>query len=74
MGGGGKSYSAPAPVAPAPPDLPAESEGDTEVMESSRAADRKAQLAALGRDSTIVTGALGDTSQATITKKYLLGQ
>ncbi|UZP67374.1 hypothetical protein N1030_17530 [Desulfovibrio mangrovi] len=73
-GGGGKSYSPPAPVAPPPPDPPKEVEGETEESKKARDNERKAQLAALGRDSTIITGALGDTSQANVNKKQLLGQ
>ncbi len=75
MGGGGKSYSPPAPVAPPPPpDPPAETQGETEASRKAREDERKAQLAAMGRESTIITGALGDTSQASIHRKQLLGQ
>ncbi|GFM33006.1 hypothetical protein [Desulfovibrio subterraneus] len=73
-GGGGKSYSPPAPVAPPPPDPPKEVEGETVELKKARDNERKAQLAALGRESTIITGALGDTSQANVNKKQLLGQ
>lgn len=75
MGGGGKSYSPPAPVAPPPPpDPPAEVEGETEESKKARDNERKAQLAAMGRESTIITGSLGDSTQANVSKKQLLGQ
>ncbi len=72
--GGGKSYSPQAVSAPVPPDPPVESGGDTEAVRKARDNERKAQLAALGRNSTIISGTLGDTSQPNVAVKQLLGQ
>lgn len=73
MCGGGPSYSPPPlPPLPPPPDPPAET--NTTEQKSARRNERKAQLAAMGRQSTILTGALGDTSTPAKKKNDLLGQ
>ena len=61
---------APPPPPPPPPEPPAEIDKSAEEMEA-----RKAVLARKrkGRQSTIMTGALGDTSEASAYKKKLLG-
>ncbi|EPR42718.1 hypothetical protein dsx2_2635 [Desulfovibrio sp. X2] len=62
--------STPAPA----PEVPTETDGQTEAERTARSDAKKAAAQARGRESTILTGALGDTSQATTQKKTLLGE
>ncbi|MDL2267165.1 hypothetical protein LJC46_04160 [Desulfovibrio sp. OttesenSCG-928-G15] len=70
-GGGGsapkveKAPVAPSIVAPIEADTSAASAGDLE---------RKRRQAATGRSDTIMTGSMGDTSQAKVGGKKLLGE
>lgn len=74
-GGGGKSYK---PEKYTPPPLPAEPETlrEEEADAVRRASDKAKKAAALagGRKSTILTGTLGDTTQAEVSRKTLLGR
>lgn len=69
---GPKSQPAPPPP-PAPPTVPNKT---NKAKELAAARGNEAQKAALasGRDSTILTGPLGDQSQANTRQKTLLGQ
>jgi len=73
--GGSSPSPAPPPAVVAPP-----APVDTTDINSQASAKKakedemKRQLAAKGQDSTILSGALGDTSQAPIKKATLLGQ
>lgn len=61
----------PVPVAPPPPDPPP-ARDDPEI---NAVADdvRRRRLAAKGRQSTILTGGLGDQAEASVGKTTLLG-
>lgn len=63
---------------PAPPPMPELPKAPTEEQASynkskARDKERKRNLARAGRSSTILTGALGDTTEAKTSKKTLLG-
>ena len=73
MGGGSKPKAPTVKPAVAPPPVVAPISAD---QDAARAGDdeRKRRLAATGRSDTILTGGLGDTSQANTSGKKLLGQ
>lgn len=56
------------PKAPPPPPTPLDPE-----VEAARKAEREARKRRRGRGATILTSALGDTTEPTIEKKTLLG-
>jgi len=64
--------SPPSPPKPPPPPPPPPTRDDPEVNAEAQA-KRKRVLSQKGRQSTILTGALGDTSEANTGKKTLLG-
>ncbi len=74
-GGGGKSFK-PAAYTPPPPPAEPETLVDDEASDIRLANEKARKAAALagGRQSTILTGTLGDTSTAFVAQKNLLGQ
>ena len=62
----------PAAPAPPPPPEPPPTRDDPEVN-AAATAERKRRLAMKGRQSTILTGAMGDTDQANVGKTLLGG-
>lgn len=70
-GGGGKGPSAPPPP-PAPPRP--ESMEEQAAVSASREAERRRQAMAAGRESTMLTGGQGVTTEAPTASKTLLGQ
>ena len=62
----------PAPPPPPPPPDPPPTRDDPAVN-AEAAAERRRRLAMKGRKSTILTGSLGDTSEANIGKSILGG-
>lgn len=71
MGGGGKSYTPPAP--PAPPVVDESGQEEAEAIERGREEARKAALRARGRQGTLLTGALGVQGETDVRRKTLLG-
>ncbi len=75
-GGGGKSkpkvVTYKAPAVPETPETVEQEESGAVAAAADKA--RKAAALAAGRSSTILTGALGDTSEAAVSRKTLLGQ
>lgn len=71
-GGGGKG-SAPKPADPPPPPRPSAAE-EQQITDQARTAERRRQAAAMGRESTMLTGGQGVTDTATTASKTLLGQ
>lgn len=61
-----------APLPPPPAPIKPPTRDDPSVNEAARAARRR-RLAMKGRGSTILTGAMGDETEANIGKKTLLG-
>ena len=72
-GGGGGKGSAPKPADPPPPPRPAAAE-EQQITDQARTAERRRQAAAMGRESTMLTGGQGVTDTATTASKTLLGQ
>ena len=70
-GGGGKS--SPKPPDPPPPVRPAAAE-EQQAVDAQRMTERRRQAAAMGRESTMLTGGQGVTETATTQSKTLLGQ
>lgn len=69
-GGGGKGSKAPDP-APAPRPESAE---EQQAVDMSRDRERRRRALAMGRESTMLTGGQGVTTQAATAQKTLLGQ
>lgn len=67
------SPSTPTPPPPPPPPPEAAKDTDPAIAKARQDERRRAQLAA-GRQSTILTGGQGDTSDAKTMKKTLLGE
>lgn len=72
-GGGGYSSTPTVQVAPIAPAISAALEADSSVAAAGDL-ERKRRKAASGRSDTILTGGLGDQSQAASGGKQLLGQ
>lgn len=73
FGGGAKSNPAPPPPVPAPPPVPNKQANRNEVVGAGNRERRRAALAK-GSEDTILTGPLGDVSQANVKRKSLLGE
>lgn len=74
IGGGGGGSSAPqVKAAPVAPSIVAPIEAE-ESAQSASDAERKRRQAASGRSDTILTRGMGDTSQAQVGGKKLLGE
>lgn len=62
------------PKAPAAPEVQAAPQEQDAAVTSARDDEQRRRRAAAGRNSTLLTGAQGDTSAATTSGKTLLGQ
>jgi hypothetical protein len=61
------------PPPPPPPEIPDPPTRDDPAVNAEAAAERRRRLAMKGRKSTILTGSLGDTSEANVGKTVLGG-
>lgn len=61
------------PAPPPPPEIPDPPTRDDPAVNAEAAAERRRRLAMKGRKSTILTGSLGDTSEANVGKTILGG-
>lgn len=61
------------PAAPAPTPIPAAPSTDSKGVEDARDREKRRRALSEGKSSTMVTGALGDTSAAPVAQKTLLG-
>ncbi|MBU4681214.1 hypothetical protein KC222_04210 [Cedecea davisae] len=62
------------PSAPAAPEIQAAPQEQDSAVTGARDDEERRRRAAAGRNSTLLTGAQGDTSTATTSGKTLLGQ
>lgn len=74
FGGGGTPPAPAAPPPPPPPPEPPKAEPTVDTAGDEAAAAKKSRLKSEGRSSTILTSGQGDTAQADVNKKVLLGQ
>ena len=70
-GGGGKSYSPPAPVA-APPVTP-ETDGTSKEQETAKLDEEARRKLLMGRQATLINGAQGQTGTALTSTPTLIG-
>ncbi len=73
-GGGGKSFKPVSYTPPQPPEVENYYKEEVQETGATREKARKAAALANGRKSTLLTGALGDTSSVPVLQKNLLGQ
>lgn len=71
--GGNKSNPAPPPPPPAPPRVP-NRKADRDQTQAARTDEKQRAALSVGQKNTVLTGPLGDTTQANVKKKTLLGE